>query len=145
MENTLDELALKFFKLYAQYEFHLKENGFFVETRGKILVDWDRFVNQRIGSTFIEQMEDKSESAEYILNSPPKKQIVNAQNQVVWDDVSNTERSVQILFGHIARIRNNLFHGAKFNGTWFSPDRNILLIKNGIIVLETFKHTMFQS
>ncbi|MGN2613013.1 hypothetical protein ACTFQ6_14720 [Aliivibrio fischeri] len=139
MENTLDQLALKFFKLYAQYEFFLKENGYFVVHGSKILVDWDKFVNEQIGADFLNEMGDASPSADFILEFPPKKQIVNEHNQVVWGDVPNNERNVQILFGHISRIRNNLFHGAKFNGTWFSPERNFLLISNAIVVLESFK------
>tara|TARA_B100000700_G_scaffold36466_1_gene35772 strand:+ start:383 stop:835 length:453 start_codon:yes stop_codon:yes gene_type:complete len=139
LESTLDQLALKFFKLYAQYEFSLKSNGFFIYRSGKIIVDWDRFVNEQIGSNFLEQMEDARQSAEFILEHPPKKQVVNGAGRIVWGDVPNNERSVQILFAHIGRIRNNMFHGAKFNGTWFSPERNFQLISNGIVVLEHFK------
>ncbi len=139
VESTLDQLALKFFKLYAQYEFFLKENDYFVVRRGKILVDWDRFVNEKIGPGFLELMGDSHPSAEFILEFPPKKQVVNEHNKIIWGDVSNNERSVQILFGHISRIRNNLFHGAKFNGTWFSPERNFQLITSAIVVLECFK------
>ena len=62
-------------------------------------------------------MGDARESAEFILEHPPKKQIVNKANQIVWGDVPNNERNVQILFTHISRIRNNMFHGAKFSGT----------------------------
>ena len=145
MENKLDQLALKFFKLYAQYEFFLKENKYFEERRGTIIVDWDRFVNQQIGPDFLDKMGDLRPSAEYILENPPKKQVVNENGVIIWSDVPNNERSVQVLFGHISRIRNNLFHGAKFNGTWFSPERNLKLISDGVIVLECFKHLINQQ
>ena len=39
----------------------------------------------------------------------------------------------------IGLIRNNLYHGAKFNGTWFDPERSKLLLSNALLVLETYK------
>ena len=139
MNQELDNLALHFFKLFAQYEFALKENNYFQVSCGKIIVDWDRFVNEQIGSDFLNQLGDKSNSASYILDEPPMKQIVNDAGLIVWDEVPNNEKSVQILFGHISRIRNNLFHGAKFNGTWFSPQRNRRLLSEALVILEHFK------
>ena len=59
--------------------------------------------------------------------------------RVVWVDVPATDKSVQILFGHISRVRNNLFHGAKFNGTWFDPTRSETLLTNSLSVLERFR------
>ncbi|PHS35530.1 MAG: hypothetical protein COB07_13100 [Sulfurovum sp.] len=92
-----------------------------------------------MGSNFIEQLAGKSSAAEYILENPPMKQVVNEHNQVVWQQVPNNDRSVQTLFGHISRVRNNLFHGAKFNGTWYDPDRSRELMKHALIVLMHFK------
>ena len=140
MEEKLDSLAFKFFKLFAQYESSLKsENYFQTNGSGKILVDWDRFANERIGSGYLDELGDKAEAAHYILEQPPKKQVVGSGGQIEWQEVPNTEKSVQILFGHISRIRNNLYHGAKFNGTWFDPERSYELLKYGLVILEHFK------
>lgn len=46
---------------------------------------------------------------------------------------------MQALFGHIRRIRNNLHHGAKFNGTWFVPERSQKLISSALEILIHFK------
>ena len=139
--QDLDELSFKFFKIFAQYESSLKDKGFFQKgNSGSILVDWDKFVNEKIGSNFMEILGEETDSAEYILQYPPMKQTVNGENKIIWVEVPNSERSVQILFGHISRIRNNLFHGAKFNGTWFAPERSRKLLKSGLIVLQCFKH-----
>jgi hypothetical protein len=140
MHHNLDELAFEFFKLYAQYESSLKERGFFIVARGKIIVDWDRFVNEEIGHDFLTDLGEERVAAEYILNNPPKKQTVNEINQIIWSPVPNNEKSVQILFSHISRVRNNLFHGAKFNGTWFDPDRSNELLSQALIVLRAFQH-----
>jgi len=67
------------------------------------------------------------------------KQAINAKGDIIWIEVSNKERSVQILFGHISRIRNNLFHGAKFHETWFDPMRSEQLLRHGLIVLRHFR------
>jgi len=139
MEQQLDDLAFKFFKLFAKYESSLKQRDYFqVNDNGKISVDWDSFSNEVIGNTFIDQLGDKVNSANFILESPPKRQAVNEHKKIIWEEVPNTDKSVQALFGHLCRMRNNLFHGAKFNGTWFDPERSKELLKHGLIVLEHF-------
>lgn len=139
MDQQLDLLAFEFFKLFARYESSLKENGFFVVNRGKVIVDWDRYANQEIGNNFLDDLGEVKASAEYILTTPPKKQSVNELNEIIWVEVPNNERSVQILFAHISRVRNNLYHGSKFNGTWFDPERSKLLLSHSLAVLNHFK------
>ncbi|MES2049972.1 MAG: hypothetical protein V4447_16350 [Pseudomonadota bacterium] len=127
MHQELDQLSFRFFKLFARYESSLKEKDFFTLTKGKLTVDRDRFANEVIGSAFLEKLDNNRHAAEYILENPPKKQSVNEHGKIVWPEVPNNERSVQILFAHISRIRNNLYHGAKFNGNWFDPERSGLV------------------
>lgn len=73
------------------------------------------------------------------------RQDVDAQNKIVWQKVENNDKSVQALFGHICRIRNNLFHGAKFNDTWFDPERSTILLEKGLLVLEHYRNHMLAS
>ncbi len=141
MDEQLDGLAFRFFKLFARYESELKTQGFFaVSKSGTIVVDWDRFANERVGPNFLADLGVNSGAARYILDHPPKKQAVDEHGQIVWAAVSNKDQSVQALFGHLSRIRNNLFHGAKFNGTWFDPERSQSLLGHGLRVLEQFQH-----
>lgn len=140
MDMTLDQLAFKFFKLFAQYESALKEQGYFTKgSRDLVSVDWDRFANQKIGSNFLQELGATADAAKYLLEFPPKKQIVNNQGEIVWDDVNNIDQSVQALFGHICRTRNNLFHGAKFNGSWFDPERSETLLSKSLNILEHYR------
>ncbi|TWH71500.1 hypothetical protein LX59_01788 [Azomonas agilis] len=137
--SELDHLAFRFFKLFAQYESTLKEREHFQPGKnGTINVDWDRFANEVVGPNFIVNLGDNSSAAEYILESPPMKQSIGDDGRIVWKEVPNTERSAQILFAHICRMRNNLFHGAKFNGTWFDPDRSTALLECGLMILEHY-------
>ncbi|EPI2166779.1 hypothetical protein ACS5HP_000921 [Vibrio alginolyticus] len=142
MNENLDVLAFQFFKLFSQYEFSLKKHGYFQGIRNgrSIIVDWDRFVNEQIGANFLDLLGENRASAEYILENPPKRQVVDENNNIVWEPVPNNERNIQALFTHISRMRNNMFHGAKFNGTWFDPQRSNLLLSHGLIVLEHFKY-----
>jgi len=135
---NLDQIAFRFFKLFARFEATLKERDFYRVESGKIVVDWDRFANEIAGPNFLADLGNNANSAIYILNEPPKKQGPNAQNRIVWLDVSADDQSVQALFGHIRRMRNNLYHGGKFNGTWFDPERNEMLLGHGLVVLEHY-------
>lgn len=140
MENALDTLAYRFFKLFAQYESTLKERNFFrAERNGNIIVDWNRFANEVVGANFKIDLGESVEAAEYILQQPPMKQVVNEYNKIIWTEVSNEDQSTQALFGHICRTRNNLFHGAKFNGSWFDPERSEALLQKSMVILVHYK------
>lgn len=137
MQTDLDELAFRFFKLFAQYEYALKAMGYGTAGyNGRAEPDWDRFSNEIGAAIMVPQEAALAEARKYIFQYPPKRQIwVN--NAVQWQDVPNTGRSPQILFGHIRRIRNNLYHGGKFNGRWIDPDRSRELIGNALVLLES--------
>lgn len=145
IERHLDMLAFRFFKLFAQYESSLKEQRFFQVKNGIIKVDWNKFANERIGKDFLQQLGENQEAANFILTSPPMKQKVNDDGEIIWDEVDNSNKSVQDLFGHICRMRNNLFHGAKFNQTWFDPDRSRSLLSSGLVILEHFADRVLTS
>ncbi len=139
MNEALDKLAFSFFKLFAQYESSMKECGFFrVDKRGQIILDWDRFANEVIGQNFRDDLGKDASAANYILHDPPMKQSINAEGKIIWKKVPNNDKTVQTLFGHICRIRNNLFHGAKFNDTWFDPERSKTLLEKGLLILEHY-------
>ena len=138
MNPNLDHLAFNFFKLFARFEATLKEREFYRVKDGRIVVDWDRFANEVVGQGFLVDLGDKATSAVYILESPPKKQGPNSEGKIVWLDVSANDRSPQALIAHIRRMRNNLYHGGKFNGTWFDPERSERLLAHGLAVLEHY-------
>ena len=74
MSADLDQLAFRFFKLFARFEATLKEREFSRVESGRIVVQWDRFANEVVGDGFLADLGDKADSAGYILDDPPKKQ-----------------------------------------------------------------------
>ncbi|MNG51905.1 hypothetical protein D3C81_12980 [compost metagenome] len=130
----LNDLCFEFFMEFARYEFCLKMTGL-TQGDGDAKANWDRYaleVEEIIVSPGTPELTD---AIDYILTHPPKKQIVR-EGVLSWDDtpVQGRNRALQI-FVLIRRIRNNLFHGGKFNGRWFEPERSELLMQHSLTVL----------
>ena len=78
---------------------------------------------------------EMKEAIEFILSAPPKKQFI-AGGMIEWRDIQpSTNSKADALFQYVRRIRNNLFHGGKFNGHWFALERSERLMKAGLVVL----------
>ena len=134
--TQLDQISYRFFKLFAQYEYALKAMGYGRAGGSQAAEsDWDRFANE-VGVALIQSQDHAVvEARTYLLDHPPKRQVwIN--NSVEWADVPNADRSVQSLFGHLRRVRNNLYHGGKFHGRWIDPDRSGELISRSLALLE---------
>lgn len=139
MPENLDNLAFCFFKLFAQYEYALKAMQYARSgAGGQAEPEWDRFSNE-IGRLVMEEPDGELlDAINYLFDYPPKKQALN-DGVLSWQNVDTAERSPQILFSHIRRVRNNLYHGGKFNGRWFDPDRSEELISKSLLVLQTLQ------
>ena len=136
MSAELDQLAFRFFKLFAQCEYALKAMGFGRAAKAYAAeADWDRFASE-VGALLLREQDPEVVAARtYLFENPPRRQVwVNGG--VAWVAVPNNERSAQILFAHIRRVRNNLYHGGKFNGRWIDPDRSAELISKSLLLLE---------
>lgn len=136
MSTELDQLAFRFFQLFAQYEYALKTMGYGRAANADAAeADWDRFAND-VGVLLVRDKDpDVVAARTYLFENPPKRQVwVNGS--VAWAAVPHNERSAQILFAHIRRVRNNLYHGGKFNGRWIEPDRSAELISKSLTLLE---------
>jgi len=138
MSNHLDKIAFDFFKLFAQYEFALKAMNYFRPARELAEPDWDRFSNEIGVLIMTDNDPEVSEARNYLLVNPPKKQIIK-DGAVAWGEVPNQDKSPQALYSHIRRVRNNLYHGGKFNGVWFDPDRSEALINHSLVILRALK------
>lgn len=133
--DKLDTLSFDFFKFFSRIEYSLKAASFHTG-EGNANPDWTTFA-QDIDSKF-QAIQDKklNEAKQYILSNPPKKQVIE-QGNIAWSDAAPTPgNGTDLLLLYVRRVRNNLFHGGKFNGNWFAPERSEELLNSSIIVLE---------
>ena len=139
MSEELDRLAFTFFKLFAQYEYALKAMKYaHVGRYGQVELEWDRYSNEIGKLILIDDDEHIQRAVNYLFDNPPKKQVIR-QGKLDWKSVNTEVRSPKVLFEHIRRVRNNLYHGGKFNDNWLEPQRSTELISNSLIILQALK------
>ncbi|MFL0355486.1 hypothetical protein ACI5KX_03320 [Erythrobacter sp. GH1-10] len=133
----LDELAYRFFHLFSRAEGALKVSGRLKAGKKTPEADWEAFgaeIESALSDAMSEDVELK-EAINYYLDTPPLKQVLKA-GQTVFEErpVSSSTKTGQLLL-YVCRVRNNLFHGAKFNGHWFDPERSLLLLRHGLTII----------
>jgi len=132
------KLVLEFFITFSRFECALKATVIFANgNERKVEPNWDRFVATIRDSFDKEQNESLKNAVDYLLESPPKVQAL-IDNQITWCVREFQENTPEInkLRQHISDIRNNLFHGGKFNGRYQPAiSRNYKLIHSAMIVL----------
>ena len=146
-EHINRELLLNFFLTFSRFEYALKASNFFkrpnplannaLKQHGA-QPEWDRFAVS-LRQTF---QNDKNyqlrEACEYIIESPPWKQII-INDAVAWESPIRPEHETDIEFilRMVRSIRNNLFHGAKFNNEDFEQkERTKKLLDCSLIILQ---------
>ncbi len=130
-------LIFEFFITFSRFECALKVSQFVGGDEERAWPNWELFVAS------IRPVFDKNRSSElrnafdYILNHPPRIQMVQA-NQLGWRErvFQANDPEVNRVGLSIRDVRNNLFHGGKFQGN-FQQDvsRNYILLKNSIFIL----------
>ena len=135
-DNELNKIAYDFFLVFSRMEYALKVSGF-NNGDGVAKANWYKFATHQDIENFIANppTTEISEAIDYIIGNPPMRQSVK-NNILGWETVvPDTKSNADKLFQYIRRVRNNLFHGGKFNGNWFEPQRSESLIKNSLIIL----------
>ncbi|MDA8707955.1 hypothetical protein N9M10_01130 [Hellea sp.] len=132
--NILDDHpkdAVKLFKTMMRFEFALKELGFiYIYRNENVGVNWDRFANESLTSSFYEKIKS-SNLANTLIKNPPSHQREEHGSLSFIDADSPTD--VQTLIGAVCRVRNNLFHGGKSGDK--DQDRNNELISDALEVI----------
>lgn len=134
---TLDhDLLLEFFVTFARFEFALKDAGFFTGDIQRVSPDWTRF-GRSLDLNTARLHSECAAAIDYFSLHPPWRQVV-AGDGLGWDSAvgfTTLERMDQVL-DLVRRVRNNLFHGGKFNDDGHSdPGRNELLLRSGLAIL----------
>ena len=140
-QDQVFRLAIEVFIEFARFEYCLKASGFLKKLDGPIKgaePDWDEFANEPEIKALFNKIKKGPEASDckmrYLLNNPPKQQIAT-DNKLDWEE-PNKIKSSQDYFGAVRRVRNNLFHGGKFNGDFFEPQRSVELLEAVLCVLK---------
>ena len=139
------DLLLQFFLVFSRLEYALKNSGFIQphrnrrnETAPSAEPNWRSFARS-INNLFMKGHTPELEQAcEYILMNPPMRQVL-INGRVAWDTTGPNQSlsEPELLLLHVRRVRNNLFHGAKFSNTSFEDtDRQERLLKGSLLVLK---------
>ncbi len=131
----LDSLAVSLFKEFARFEYALKAANFH-SGDGDADPNWRRFALSIEDSIANPQSPGLRKAVEYMLAHPPKKQVVR-HGLLAWDvAVPTTDSRADLVLLYVRRVRNNLFHGGKFNGHWFEPERSEELLHHSLVILD---------
>jgi hypothetical protein len=117
-------------------EYALKASGFARGNEKNVEADWDAFA-KHIGTVLDPSIsEDLQVAVDYLLTTPPKKQVL--KKNIAWLDSppDNKQSLAQQVLSMVRRVRNNLFHGGKFMPVANAHrDRDELLVKHSLVVL----------
>lgn len=143
LSQSMDEVGLKtihrFFITFSRLEFALKTSIIYARQAGNYVEpNWDVFTNAIQVNFQPAKTQELQNAVDYILQHPPKKQSLDAGviswiDRVFVDNISDVKK----LDIHIRDVRNNLFHGSKFNGN-FHPDvsRDFTLLHSSLLILD---------
>jgi hypothetical protein len=127
------ELVFKFFIVFSLFEYALKEARL-RRSGSNAEPDWDAFTDSIEQSFGPNKSNELNTAVAYIFSDPPKQQVnMNGQMNFEPRDPVNGNSEVRKLSVYIRRIRNNLFHGGKFQ---YDRPRDTFLIKYSLIILE---------
>ena len=131
-------LINEFFVTFSRFECALKASGFAIGDAERVNPNWDTFTSS-VRDAFDSEPRSKiqTKAIEYLTNNLPR--IQNFENgQLGWRE-RTFEPNVPLinrLSLSIRDIRNNLFHGGKFNGNYQEDvSRNFILLKHSIEIL----------
>lgn len=134
--NDLDALAAELFKTFARFEYALKAAEFH-RGEGAAEANWRSFAESVAGIFEQPANEELAQAVAYMLAHPPKKQVV-AGGVLGWSfSEPQTDLQSDRVLIYVRRVRNNLFHGGKFNGRFFEPQRSAALLQHSLTILNT--------
>lgn len=135
-EEELDQLSFRLFKTFARCEYALKAGEFRKGTANRVEADWTSFADTVAGILDAEDGTPLAEAIEYIREHPPRKQVIR-DGELAWSTTPpDSESEADLLLAYVRRVRNNLFHGGKFNGHWIEPQRSEELLTHSLVILD---------
>ena len=130
-------LLLEFFLVLSRMEYALKATGFLLGSERGVKPNWDNFA-QEIRDSFNKELNlELLKACNYYLNNPPEKQVV-IDGSLYWSALMpNNPSEIEQLLILVRRVRNNLFHGGKYNRQGSDETaRNESLLRYGITIVK---------
>ena len=134
ISEDVKEVVFKFFVTFSRLECALKNVSQFLLTKSnsEASVNWTEF-DKYIVKYNSHETQDVKKAVDYIMCKPPAKQVVE-NGKLDFKEVNASANEIPV---YIRRIRNNLFHGGKFNGKDVSElARDLDLLRNSIVIME---------
>ena len=146
LQDEEKELLLNFFLTYSCFEFALKATDFARPTRRiekdidvyLVSTNWDSYATSIKDKFDKTDNEDLNKASDYLLQNPPMQQVI-FENNLMWNTITPNDNLTDIekLLKLISHIRNNLFHGGKFDiEVHEQAERTEYLLRYGLIILE---------
>lgn len=130
----LNQLANELFHVFSRTEYALKAAGY-NNGDGAAEANWKSFALAVEGLIANPTTSHLQGAINFFLSAPPKKQvIINGTIQWAVSEPATNSQADKLLI-YVRRVRNNLFHGGKFNGHWFAPDRSEPLLRHSLSIL----------
>ncbi|MCC6948703.1 MAG: hypothetical protein IT539_13130 [Bradyrhizobiaceae bacterium] len=134
--HELEQLSQRMFVMFARCEYALKAAGFREGSDNEPRACWAAFAQSLENALSDASPPELRDAIAYILANPPRKQVVRG-GVLEWATVEPESRSkADLILLYVRRVRNNLFHGGKFNGKWFDPPRSEKLLRASLTILE---------
>lgn len=132
------DLTTSFSILFSRFEYALKQTGKYAtgDLNG-VKADWDKFARDHAQQFDPNKTSELKTAIDYLKAKPPKKQILK-NGSLDWKNVPNQNIPLlKLILDAVRRVRNNLFHGGKFqNGPEEEPGRDRELLNSCITVLK---------
>ena len=140
------DLLLEFFLTFSRFEYALKASNFFQHPDQKTVdprnppdakPDWDSFGVFLRGVFQSNRTDELQRACEYMIDSPPMKQVI-IDDSIVWETpaIPNNVPEIDYLLRMVRYVRNNLFHGGKYNiDVHEDTQRTVLLLTYSLTIL----------
>ncbi len=130
-------LVLEFFFVLSRIEFALKVTGYVCGNKAQVKPDWNRFADTIENRFNCESNDELATACRYYLDHPPEKQILK-DDMLTWECKQSRQKSnTRTILVLVRRVRNNLFHGGKYNAQNHKEyARNEKLLSYGICILQ---------
>jgi hypothetical protein len=120
---------------FARFEYALKSAQFARLDMDRAEPDWVKFINE-VDKDDPLLLAPVLASGKYLLTDPPRQQI-RTDGGLAWEEVKRQPGSSELRFllEGVKRVRNNLFHGGKFETLTDLSERNSRLVRDSLDVL----------